>query len=297
MRRYNLVDDGFQEIGDFKMDGKPIAVSAAGWIEKLMRDASFVPPFHAFKRDFDIERANAAAQGTRKFRAMAGDSVGCEVAANAMDKFVPAWALEITDAELQQHSPAAVLTSASSTMSRKGLTFFGMAKEDFAVGRDWLGFPTLRMHFQGFRVVMAWKTSEVFEFKRDLDKAVGIDHEPTGKFNFEELDDFLEDASGDLIKDLIGLPSFCHSTFGAGSMLLVPPGFTVMEKTLGLISFGIKRSLFPNEQSTLTSMRDELSKLISPPRGGLCSLTIAEAVVKARCEAARAIQPAESVIA
>jgi hypothetical protein len=295
MRRYAFTQ-GFQEIGDFKTDGKPIAVQAGGWIEKLMRDASFVPSLHAFKRDFDVERSNGVAQPTRKFRAMAGDSAGCEACAVAMDEFVPLWALQITDAELKEHCPAAVLTSASSTMLRKGLTFFGMAKEDFAVGRDWLGFATLRMHFQGFRVVMAWKTIEVYKFKRDLDKAAGIVHDPTGKYNFKELDDFLEDAAGDHIKDLMCLPSFCHSTFGAGSMLLLPPGWTVMEKTLGLTSFGIKRSLFPNQQDTLTSMRDELEMLVSPPRGGLSSLTIADAVVKARGEIARPIPAAETPI-
>jgi hypothetical protein len=290
MLRYTVHNESkIKEIVDCKIDGFPVAVNAAISVDKLMRDPSFVPPFHAFKRDFDTERTIATAgQGTRKFRAMVGDSVGCEAAAKAMEAFVPEWALEVTDAELQQHSPAAVLMSASSTMSRKGLSFFGMAKEDFAVGRDWLGFPTIRMHFHGFRVVMAWKTQEVLNFKRELDKVTGIEFEPNEKFNFKELDDFLEEVSGDRIKELLLLPSFSHGTFGAGSMLLVPPGFTIMEKTLGLTSFGIKRSLFPNEQSTITSMRDELSKLVSPPRGGLSSLTIAEAVCAARLGVAAA---------
>jgi hypothetical protein len=43
-------------------------------------------------------------------------------------------------------------------------------------------------------------------------------------------------------------------------------------------------------------MRDELSMLVSPPKGGLSSLTIADAVVKARGEIARAIPAAETPI-
>ena len=129
-----------------------------------MTDSNFALLYQAFKRDVRTESQKEMAKDSacgRKFRAMPGDNLGAEVAAKFMDKLTPEWALVTTDEELMTHCVPGVRCSAAQTMLRKSIVFHAMGSDHHWLGRDWLGFPVLRVHIVRIRIILAFKMAEV----------------------------------------------------------------------------------------------------------------------------------------
>ena len=67
------------------------------------------------------------------------------MAACAMDQLVPSWASPVTVEYLNDNCDAEIISSAAAVMLRKSLQLIALTRDDYAVGRDWMRFPTLRV--------------------------------------------------------------------------------------------------------------------------------------------------------
>ena len=83
----------------------------------------------------------------------------------------------------------------------------------------------------------------------------------------------------------LALDGFRHGTVGPGSVLIIPDGYMIVEKTLGLSSLGLKRNLFPNSEDELSKLKVFLNAQATPVRGGNTAVDIAQSIVKKRARA------------
>ena len=69
--------------------------------------------------------------------------------------------MDLTPDDITENCDPKLVASASKFLLPKGIDMQAMAKDDFFIGREWLGFPTMRVHLTGFRIVLAFKMKEV----------------------------------------------------------------------------------------------------------------------------------------
>ena len=101
-------------------------------------------------------------------------------------------------------------------------------------------------------------------------------------FQFSVVDDFVQNAANKAVQSLLDTPSFFHCTVGPGCILVVPPGFILAEKTLGLTSMGIKRNIVPSSLPDLESLKHMLMTQWHVSKGGVACIEIAERIIKAQ---------------
>lgn len=278
-----------------------VAMDARELVGKLLANREFSLVFQAFRKDVAAEKD--AAGLPRKFRAIPGDSEACEVAAAEMEKLLPSWSLEVKEDELKSHCDPSLLKSTSQYMVRKSIMLGAMRKDTCWSGREWLGFPTLRVHTHGFRIILAFKMEEIRSCMPNgalasqehaeqptaqPDSEVKKEDAPENApemHQWDQIDQAMQIATGDTITQLFKLEGFRHGTFGPGSMLLLPPGYVIMEKALGLSSLCIKRNLIPMTPDMITGMKKRLSSTRPLSRSGLCTLDISDKVLAARTAA------------
>ena len=64
-------------------------------------------------------------------------------------------------------------------------------------------------------------------------------------WDFGQIDDYLASATEADVQQLLKLESCCHASLGLGSVIIIPCGYTMVEKTMGLTCLGVKRNLIP----------------------------------------------------
>lgn len=94
--------------------------------------------------------------------------------------------------------------------------------------------------------------------------------------SFVAIDNFLAGAKGADIQKLMALPSFSHVTMAPGDVMVVPAGYTVLDKVMGMPSFGLKRVLCPRHENQKAVIRSVYRSLDKPPRGGVTALMLIE---------------------
>ena len=99
---------------------------------------------------------------------------------------------------------------------------------------------------------------------------------------FHRCDNLLQTATGKDIDKLFALPSFCHGSLGPGTVLIIPPGYVILEKSLGLTCFAMKRNLMPSDKAALADLRKILSDHGS--RSGIVAIEICDKVIEQKAE-------------
>ena len=64
-------------------------------------------------------------------------------------------------------------------------------------------------------------------------------------WNLGAFDDYLASVTEVDVQQLLKLESFCHASLGPGSVIIIPPGYTMVEKTLGFTCLGVKKEFYP----------------------------------------------------
>ena len=153
-----------EELQELLKGGAPLVVQTRESVDALVQTREFSVCYHAFKRDFELDKeksGNFAA--SRKFRMLPFGSAGCRAAADVLDKYTPPWALRLGDSEIEDNCAAKFHVSAKQYMSDQGISLHAMMKNDHYIGREWLGFPSIRMHTAGFRIVLIFKIADMVE--------------------------------------------------------------------------------------------------------------------------------------
>ena len=112
--------------------------------------------------------------------------------------------------------------------------------------------------------------------------------------DWRAIDKFLEEADGPTIEALMGTHGFRHCTMGPGTVLVCPGSYVVLEKTLALSTFGLKKTLVPNTVSAFDVLAELLRTQTSPSRGPTLTIDIAKKVLELR---AKSQQPAQQPFA
>ena len=185
------------------------------------------------------------------------------------------WSYTICPTVLTTVCDKAVLAGASAIMLPTSFSFWAMDQDKWHVGREFGGHGYMRLQLKGYRTVICVPNEAMTTFLSEGVPAAS-DGQTNIAMDYDAIDSWLESAEGKKMEKLLGMDGVQHATIGPNMLCSIPSGYTVLEKTLGLVSYGVKRVLVTKDRAPRLVLKAFLEAQPAPPKGPLVCLSIVE---------------------
>ena len=182
------------------------------------------------------------------------------------NKLLPDYAREVTKEELVTHFDAKFLKAATQTMLPDSISWFGMRPDTWDFATEWMGYGSIRVQIAGFQVVAMFPA-------RPTAVALGLDPDSASMHMITDAICACKE-----FEPLFEIKGVAAGTVGPSTALIVPPGYIVLSKTIGLSTVGFKRTFMPGTAESLNAARD-IIVMKGSPKGGLLSLEAMKKIV------------------
>ena len=183
------------------------------------------------------------------------------------------WSYTISPTALTAVCDKAFLNAASAVMLPTALSYCAMDPHKWYVGREFGGYGHMRLQLKGYRIVICVPNKVMTTFLSEGAPAAS-DGQTNIAMDYDAIDYWLESAEGKKMEKLLGMDGVQHATIGPNMLCCIPSGYTVLEKTLGLISFGVKRVLVTKDRAPRLVLKAFLEAQPAPPKGPLVCLSL-----------------------
>ena len=210
----------------------------------LKCDAQFSKILHAFKADCLVSPSSRTGSGR-------GQQPGSHVlGAKVLNAFLPQ---KVEVGKWMQACEAKYKEMVGRVVNLGAFHFQGMSCQRHYPGVEFYGMGVVRLQLEGTKVVILapWRGVAAFAHQKMGEGGESMPSEATAKFNQTKVFTCIENLSENDARLFMQIHAVHAGTFGIGTLLVIPAGWVVFERTLASHSYSIRKTQMPVDQASV----------------------------------------------